>query len=222
MERASPGQFVMLWVPGYEAIPMSIAWRDDLGLEFIVRRVGETTARLWGSRIGERLGVIGPLGRGLEDIDLDEGLYALVGGGSGVAPILYAAAWLQASGAHVSTFLGFRVSGEAAIREVFEHHGIEVQVSCEEMGGYCDRRGVVTEAFSREIGDADYVIAAGPLPMLRALYKRYKNKLIVVMEARVRCGVGFCGSCRLWEGGPLLCRDGPVFWAESLARLLEQ
>ncbi len=219
--RAEPGQFVMLVVHGAEAVPMSIAWLDEHGVELIVRPVGETTRRIYGAERGERLGVIGPLGRGLPRLlgDVYGSRILLLGGGSGVAPILYMAAWLESRGAITSVALGVRNWREAGIRRVFEGHGVEPVVYCEEMGEGCDRRGVVVNP---ELGvDYDLVIASGPPGMLAAAYRLYGEKLIVVMEAIVRCGVGFCGSCRLWEGGPLLCRDGPVFTASMVRRLLE-
>ncbi len=219
--HAEPGQFVMLVVHGSEAVPMSIAWLDEHGLELVVRPVGETTRRLYEATRGERLGVIGPLGRGLPRLigEARGSRVLLLGGGSGVAPILYMAAWLESRGAIVSVALGVRDWREAGIRRVFESHGIEPLVYCEEVGEGCDRGGVVVDP---ELGlDYDLVVAAGPLGMLSAAYRLYREKLVVVMEALVRCGVGFCGSCRLWEGGPLLCRDGPVFPASMVRRLLE-
>ncbi|AEM39373.1 dihydroorotate dehydrogenase electron transfer subunit [Pyrolobus fumarii 1A] len=222
---ADPGQFVMLWVPGLEAVPMSIAWMDSLGAEFIVRSVGETTKHIHELKRGDAIGVMGPLGRGISSVmNVHVHKVLLVGGGSGVAPILYTAGVLGARGYDVNIVLGFRSREEAGIREVFEHHGVDVTVVCEDgVGGPCDYEGLVTEPefVKKLVTSADVVISAGPLPMMKAVYRLAGDKLIAIMESIVKCGVGFCGSCRLWPGGPLLCRDGPVFTASEIRRLLE-
>ncbi len=211
--RYCPGVFAMLWVPGLEAVPMSIAWMDGYGVEFIVRKVGETTARLYSARRGEHLGMVAPLG---SCVDVGEARRALlIGGGSGVAPLLWLASSLERSLCRVTLVLGFRDAREAMIRRVFEHHGLEPIVVCEEGGEGCDRVGLAVGRWLRDLGEYDVVVASGPLPMLREAYRLFGERLIVGLEAMVRCGLGFCGSCRLWPGGPLLCRDGPFLRAED-------
>ncbi|MEM4675820.1 MAG: dihydroorotate dehydrogenase electron transfer subunit, partial [Nitrososphaerota archaeon] len=82
MLMAAPGQFLMVWIPGVDEVPMSISSRSPLGITF--RKVGEATGALFKLRRGDLLGVRGPLGRGFE---LKGEKILVVGGGVGVAPL---------------------------------------------------------------------------------------------------------------------------------------
>ena len=216
-----PGVFVLLWVPGFEAIPMSVSWLDEYGVEFIVRPVGPTTNRLYNVVRGDVLGMIGPLGRCANRLLRGASRALLVGGGSGVAPLPWLAASLVGKGVDVVTVLGVRDGEEAGIRKVFEMHGVEVVVACEKAGEDCDRSGLAVDRWLYELGDFDVVVASGPMGMLRAAYRLFRDKLVVFLERRVVCGLGFCGACRVKPGGPLLCRDGPAFPAAEVKEVLE-
>ena len=216
-----PGVFVMLWVPGYEAVPMSVSWLDGYGVEFIVRPVGATTSKLYAVERGARLGMIGPLGTCASRLLRGARRVLMLGGGSGVAPLPWLAAELESNGVDVTLVLGVRDSREAGVREVFEHHGLEAMVVCEEGGGGCDRVGLAVGEWLEGLGSFDRVVAAGPPGMLKAAYRLFGDKLVVFLEKRVVCGVGFCGACRVKPGGPLLCRDGPAFEAKEVKEVLE-
>ena len=221
VEGYCPGVFVMLWVPGFEAIPMSVSWLDEYGVEFVVRPVGPTTRQLYDAKPGMRLGMVGPLGSCATRLLRGARRVLLIGGGSGAAPLPWLASELLSRGADVTVILGVRDSREAGIRRVFEMHGIRVFVACEEAGGGCDRVGLAVGDWVLSLGSFDRVVAAGPPGMLREAYRLFGDRLVVFLEKKVVCGVGFCGACRIKPGGPLLCRDGPAFEAREVREVLE-
>ena len=221
VEGYCPGVFVMLWVPGYEAIPMSVSWLDGYGVEFIVRPVGATTRQLYGVEKGSRLGMIGPLGSCATRLLKGARRVLMLGGGSGIAPLPWLAAELESRGVDVTLVLGVRDPREASIRTVFEHHGLDTIVVCEEGGESCDVVGLAVGDWLDNLGSFDRVVASGPPGMLKAAYERFGDRLVVFLEKKVVCGVGFCGACRVKPGGPLLCRDGPAFEAREVREVLE-
>ena len=85
--EGKPGQFVMIWIPGVDEIPMSISSSSPDGqLSITVAKVGDATAALHGSRRGSLIGVRGPFGSSFE---ITEGRTLLIGGGTGIAPLTF-------------------------------------------------------------------------------------------------------------------------------------
>ena len=85
-----PGQFVMVWIPGVDEVPMSISgYSDDGHWSITVKNIGECTNALHNLRIGDYIGVRGPLGNHFKLINLSLKEIYLIGGGIGMAPLKF-------------------------------------------------------------------------------------------------------------------------------------
>lgn len=213
-----PGQFVMAWLPGIGEKPFSIAGSDPLTLMIV--DVGLVSNAIHQLQPGARLWVRGPLGQGYQ---LRGKRALLVGGGYGVAPLLYLAHNALKNGMHVDACIGARTGTDVLLATQFEQAGARVRITTED--GSTGTRGLVTLAVNAAIAQArpDALYACGPTRMLEALEKLCEQAGIpcqLSWEAHMRCGMGLCGSCELPAGegearkahGPgwLTCLDGPV------------
>jgi dihydroorotate dehydrogenase electron transfer subunit len=222
-----PGQFVQLALPERSPWrlrrPFSVAgWEAHSGgarLEILYAPVGEQTRRLASGRYQE-LGVLGPLGAGFRPPERP--LAVLVGGGRGIAPLLFLARRLGAEGKEPLLLYGAKTASQlwslprgGRIREATED-------------GSRGLRGTVLdllEELGAEARSAE-VLACGPLPMLRAVVAWAARRGIptqVSVETHFGCGVGICAGCavplrgrRGFERFALACRQGPVFRGEEV------
>ncbi len=216
-----PPQFVLVWVPSYEAVPMSIAIQEKDGsvIKLIVKPVGETTNKLVNMN-NEYIGIIGPLGRPL--LPLGDKIL-LLAGGSGVAPLLRYAQYYSSLKKNITFVFGTWKSDEIGdVPEIIQKYASEVITTCIDS---CDIRGTVVDALKHEYvreDEYDYVFVAGPEAMIRNIANYVKNsyKTIVIMERLVRCGLGLCGSCIISGTDKLLCHDGPGFILSDIAGVL--
>lgn len=215
LPESGPPQFVMVWVPGYEAVPMSIAYHRGGELWIIVKPVGETTRSLVAIEPGGFLGVYGPLGRPLLPGD---GRLLFLAGGSGIAPVINYITTMNCSRDKCLTIVGFWSKREAGVvKEFLEELGSRTLVACMDSG--CDVYGTPVDALESIIIDEyDYIVSCGPPDMLKALAKKISapRRHIIVMEAIVKCGLGLCGSCLVPGTKYFLCIDGPGFYVEEL------
>jgi dihydroorotate dehydrogenase electron transfer subunit len=214
---AQPGQYVMAWLPDVGEKPFSIAGNDPLALMVVaVGPFSEALHRLAG---GDRVWVRGPLGRGFR---IGGQRLLLVGGGYGVAPLLFLARAAIARGCAVAVCIGARAAADVLLVGSFTSAGAAVHISTED-GSWGDR-GLVTTATDAVIRHKrpDGVYACGPVKMLEAVDQqcaRYDLPRQLSWEAHMRCGMGLCGSCELDDAvrravhipaGWLVCKDGPV------------
>jgi dihydroorotate dehydrogenase electron transfer subunit len=217
LPEPSPGQFVMVWLPGGEEVPMSVSgWRRGI-LRISVAGVGETTRRLQGVGEGSYLGVRGPFGRGFE---LGRGPHLLVGGGTGMAPLIFACRRLRERGRGVRVLVGARTSSELLFAGEARRMGARVEVVTED--GTEGERGLVTDFLDRALsGGRATVLACGPEEMLVKVVRRavaLGRRVQVSLERYMKCGFGICGSCVLDPLGLRVCTEGPVFDGELLLR----
>jgi dihydroorotate dehydrogenase electron transfer subunit len=206
-----PGQFAHLAAPGvFLRRPISIAGFDPTGnlARFIIRIAGEGTRNLAMLRHGETIKILLPLGNPFPAVP--SGNIWLVGGGLGVAPLLYLARTLDGTASGLRSFLGF-----GSERSVF---GVEEMSALSEMT--LDVGGFITDKVSDALASRrpDAVFSCGPGPMLRALKQICAARgvpLYVSLEERMGCGVGACLVCACAVHGAAgyrrVCRDGPVF-----------
>ncbi|NLD35795.1 MAG: dihydroorotate dehydrogenase electron transfer subunit [Desulfatiglans sp.] len=222
--EAKPGQFIMLRVnDGIDPClrrPFSISGTEKGGVVRILYKVvGKGTVILSKKIAGDKLSVLGPLGKGFDIAGRAEHLF-IVAGGIGIAPMLFLS---QAVDKNAFTFLaGFRNSDE--IIDPLSA-GIKQDISIATDDGSRGYHGRVTDLLEQEIikcrNNALAICACGPLPMLKALSNisgKYRIPCRVSMETFMACGLGACQGCVIRSASALdqisyhhVCKDGPVF-----------
>jgi dihydroorotate dehydrogenase electron transfer subunit len=192
LEPGVPGQLFMLEAPGrLLPRPMSLCFAPRGELAFLIDPIGPGTRALCGLSTGERIGILGPLGKGFR---LDAERPLLVGGGIGVAPFPYLSERLGGPPA----VLGFRSGWHAEAAALVPNAEVVLEPT------------YVTEA----IPPGHDVLACGPEPMLEAV-RRLAPDAQLAWEAPMACGYGACYGCVVEVDGHLkrLCVEGPVLAA---------
>ena len=206
---AGPGKFVEVSLPGFFLRrPFSVCGVEGDELTLAVKLAGRGTQALHELPAGAQLEVLTGLGRGF-DLARSGGAPLLLGGGSGVAPMLYLARELAALGTRPAAAIGFGTAAECCFEREFRELCSDLRVFTQD--GSRGERGLVTQALER--GGYSFVYACGPLPMLRAVDEGSAAPGQFSLEARMGCGFGACMGCTVeTKNGPRrVCRDGPVF-----------
>jgi dihydroorotate dehydrogenase electron transfer subunit len=204
-----PGQFVMVWVPGVDEVPMALSSATSIS----VQRVGEATAALCALSPGDRIGVRGPYGRGFPA----GGNVLAVAGGIGAAPLLP----LAESGRVRTFLLGARTAAELPFRARL---GAATDLRQATDDGSAGRHGYVADLLGEvELASYDAICVCGPEPMMAAVLDRLAaagalDRSFFSLHRYMKCGVGVCGSCAVDPDGLCVCRDGPVFPGPVVAR----
>jgi dihydroorotate dehydrogenase electron transfer subunit len=212
-----PGQFLMVWIPGVDEVPMSASYiYGEKGIT--VKEVGEATKALSSLKPGGQIGVRGPYGRGYS---LSPGRFLIVGGGSGMASLMAAADALD-DPPRTDILIGARTAGELVFVERAQRLSAEVHVSTDD--GTRGRKGTVVEMAREHLAKKRYdmVLGCGPERMLRALMDVCDEAGVpcqMSLERYMKCGAGLCGSCAI--DGLRVCADGPVFSGDELRKLPE-
>lgn len=229
LAQAVPGQFCHVLTPGMLRRPISFSrLQPEQGLVGILLQVvGSGTEWLFQRAPGQRLDVMGPLGRGFSPPAPDRP-WLLVGGGVGIPP-LYAAvqAWRSRVAQPARVVLGARTRDAVIMAEDFQGEALEVVITTDD--GSWGQSGTVmgpARAWLEAHPDST-VTGCGPTSMLAALYRLTQScsgPVQLAMEQRMGCGIGACLACVVpaaptGPAGPQwrrVCTDGPVFWREEL------
>lgn len=222
-ESVVPGQFIMAWFPGVDEIPLAISYipgtkPSEYGIT--IAKVGVTTGEFHSLDKGDMFGVRGPYGVGFS-IERRKRLLA-VGGGIGMASIAPAAEAARKAGNKVRAAIGARTKDELLFVDRLNTLDIKTDVATDD--GSAGERGFVTELAEKLLDDGKYdlVLGCGPEQMLVRLVEYCnKNKIAVQvsLERYMKCGIGICDSCAI--DGFHVCKDGPVFEGELLAKFEE-
>ncbi len=243
LRGATPGQFLMLRCADVvdepelpltgaslmsdPLLPRAMSYhrlrQGENGTEFSILYdvVGRGTAWLAARNPGDQVFAWGPLGRGYSLRGLGQNLL-LVGGGIGIAPLLWLADEAVAKGKSVVL-----IDGARDANGVFpaEHVPPEVEVVVTTQDGSQGRQGLVTDVFLDYYGWSDQVFTCGPNPMFAALgelltshegsqRRRRRKSVQALLEASMACGNGICYGCAVFDrrGDPrLVCKEGPRF-----------
>jgi dihydroorotate dehydrogenase electron transfer subunit len=210
---AYPGQFVMAWLPRFDEKPFSLVNADPITL--MVTAVGPFSRLVHQLGVGDRLWLRGPFGHGFVRPESQKRL-ALIGGGYGVAPLLWFARNSLPQVTNITTVIGARTAIDILYANRFDeltnrHPHLTVLTTTED--GSAGISGRVTDALQPlvEKDALDGIYACGPHGMLAALQSladEYAIPFQLSWEAYMRCAVGICGACE--HNGKLLCLDGPV------------
>ena len=206
-----PGQFMMVWLPGREEIPMSVSGAGPSTIRISVAREGPTTTEFHKLRKGDTLFVRGPFGT---NFSLDSDSYLLVGGGYGAAPLIYAVKLISKSGKKITYVVGAKSASEILFLEEARRAKAKIHVATED--GSVGHRGLVTDLTKQllESEHFDSILTCGPERMMYEVVRQGVKRGIRVqasLERYMKCGFGICGSCVLDPIGLRVCVDGPVF-----------
>ena len=220
MSSVLPGQFAMVWIPGINELPMSIMISKENGkAAFTVRKHGPASTGLFNVKVGEQLGIRGPYGN---SFDLKEGKLLLVGGGTGLVPMMRLLTFVKPSD-DVTVLIGAKTKDEIFFEdlanELLKNNPHQVIVSTDD-GSYGEK-GFVTDLVEKLVSKTRYdaVYTCGPEIMMYKTVQSAHSRGIFVqasLERMMKCGVGICGSCCIGED--LVCRDGTVFDGEHLSK----
>ena len=220
----APGQFLMIWVPGVDEIPMSISLWDPPSVGITVLPIGEATNSLCTLQPHDWIGIRGPFGT---SFTLESKRALVVGGGVGMAPLRPLICSLRRKQAEITVLIAAKNEHELIFLDEFSQLSdskLIVRVSTED--GSMGFEGLATEA-TREIlnsDEFDSLYTCGPELMmynLHNLVKDYRMTFQASLERVMKCGCGICGTCALDPTGSLVCLDGPVYSGEYLLKISE-
>jgi dihydroorotate dehydrogenase electron transfer subunit len=227
-ERAEPGQFVAFAVGGPTTAlllrrSIAISTADGGRVTVVVAAAGPGSAWLTERRPGDRLDVVGPLGRPFP-MPAAGGRALLVGGGYGAAALVGLAERLRGAGHPVTAVAGAATASRLC--SVQELTGLADRLAVTTDDGSSGRRGLVTLAVAELLPDVDVVYACGPMPMLRAVAAAAGERGVpsyVAVEESMACGIGVCMTCVLPVVGAdgrtrftRSCTEGPVFGGDRV------
>ncbi|MGI6263352.1 MAG: dihydroorotate dehydrogenase electron transfer subunit [Succiniclasticum sp.] len=223
--EAVPGQFVNVQVSRHTAPllrrPLGVAavQRKDGVITLIYRILGEATHVLAEACTGDKLSLIGPLGHGF-DRSARHPLF--VGGGTGLAPLLYLADDFRTLGVMPDVLMGGRTATELFWKELYEEKAGTIGLTTDD--GSLGTQGTVMALLPQMLAAKQYdcVYVCGPAPMMKAVSAAVLAAGLpcqVSLEKYMGCGLGACLSCSCQGVDKRLkvCSDGPVFWAQEVA-----
>ena len=221
--NAQAGQFIIFRVEtDGERVPITIADVDrEKGILTVVfMAVGYSTKKLAQLEIGDEiLDVVGPLGKATEIEKY--GTVVCVAGGYGAAPCYLISKAFHDAGNKVHMIMGARDKDLLFWQDKMATACTELHIATD--NGTLGHKGFVTEVLADIIKNekVDYVIAVGPMPMMRAVANLTKPEGIKTeasMNPIMIDGTGMCGACRVTVGGEVkfACIDGPDFDAHKI------
>jgi dihydroorotate dehydrogenase electron transfer subunit len=223
LPEIKPGQFVQVRADGSKDTflrrPFSI---HDISfknrtLSLLVQVVGKGSEALYALNQGDTLNLVYPLGNSFT-LPAKNEKCILIGGGSGIAPMLYLAKEIEKQGIKPDILLGFRDSGRVIEYETFSEHG-NLLITTED--GSMGEKGYVTDHSALIKNSYSRIYCCGPDAMMKAVarYASGRNtECEVSLENLMGCGIGICLCCIVStnEGNVCTCTEGPVFNIKDL------
>ncbi|MHA1805101.1 MAG: dihydroorotate dehydrogenase electron transfer subunit [Promethearchaeota archaeon] len=208
-----PGQFVILWIPDVDFLPMSVSAVNGSLIEITVQKIGEGTSRLFELKKGDKIGIRGPFGNAWNYEDATNIL--IVGGGMGIAALTSLIEPLKQNKKNVYVAIGAK--DEASL--IFADRLIEhiPNTLCTTDDGSVGKKCLVTDALDDILNQhpIDLIITCGPEVMMKKVLEIATEKGIELqasLERKMKCGVGTCGSCCIGPNNDAcVCKEGPIF-----------
>jgi dihydroorotate dehydrogenase electron transfer subunit len=216
--NAYPGQFVMVWIPGVDEIPMSISINsEEKGMT--IKGIGEATNALNQLKPQDRIGVRGPYGTFFKPRRKN---ILVVAGGIGIAPIFPFIEGNRDEALEITVALGAVTSDELVFEDRLKDRCKELRIATDD--GSKGYHGFVTDLAQEMIstGNIDEIFTCGPEIMITKIVDLAKKEDLLIqasLERYMKCGVGICDSCAI--NGYHICRDGPVFSEDMLFNLAD-
>ena len=226
----APGQFNMLYLHGVGEVPISIVSdpEETHVLYHAIRSVGRVTQGMAKLKVGERIGIRGPFGRGWP-LDRARGrTLFVITGGLGCAPVMSVINYVlkrRNDFGRLVILQGVKHSNDLIWRSRYERWSqlpaVDVRLAADVAEGqWHGVEGPVTTLFdSIDMDGGGVAFVCGPEPMMSASARQLVARgmdpgdIWLSLERNMQCATGHCGHCQL--GPKFVCRDGPVFaWPE--------
>ncbi len=222
-----PGQFVMLEVPGYGEVPISISGStSQKGLiKLCIRRAGVVTSMLHKAGPGARIGIRGPFGTHFPMEKMKGHDILLIAGGLGLAPLrapIFYVTENRADFQKVHILYGTKDPSQLLFDYQYDQwrriDGVNLSIIVEKPDeNWNGPVGLITKLLDDIDVDLDdaYAIVCGPPIMFKFVCNNLSeagmpmHRMFVSLERRMHCGMGKC--CRCNVGSTYVCKDGPVF-----------
>jgi dihydroorotate dehydrogenase electron transfer subunit len=223
---AKPGQFLMIWIPRVEELPMSVMINSKEGYAAVtIRKFGFGSTALFDRKKGDLIGLRGPYGNKFT-IRKNYKKILMIGGGTGLVPLLRLASYTNKKKIKSTIVMGARtrqeVFFEKLTRKIIDETGSLLTV-CTDDGSY-GIKGSTVSVMSKLVRDDtfDCVYTCGPELMMKKVVELSNQNSLPVqasLERYMKCGIGICGSCCL--DSSLVCQDGTVFNEKQLSKMLD-
>lgn len=232
-----PGQFAELSVAGKGEIPIGIASSptEKGSVKFTVNKVGVVTTHLHNMKIGDIMGIRGPLGNWYPWEEMEGKNVVIIGGGFAFTTLRSSIIYMihpenRSKFEDITVVYGARspemllYKEELAQWEQRDDIHMHITVDATDDPEWKYNIGFVPTITEQKITNSHNAIAivCGPPIMIKFTQPVLEKlgfspeRIILSLEMRMKCGIGICGRCNI--GDQYVCKDGPVF---SLARLKE-
>ncbi len=225
-----PGQFVMVEVPGFGEVPISLSASTAFvgQIELCIRKAGKVTGVLHNAKIGSTVGIRGPFGTHFPMEKMTGKDILLIAGGLGIVPLRGPIFWInehRSQYGKIYILYGVKTPSQILFEYQFKEwekiYDCEIEIISEEKSpGWSGKTGMITDLLKDKEMDVQntYAVVCGPPVMFKYVCADLSekgipmNRMYVDLERRMHCGMGKC--CRCMVGSTFTCVDGPVmdYW----------
>ncbi|HKO65772.1 MAG TPA: dihydroorotate dehydrogenase electron transfer subunit [Candidatus Nitrosocosmicus sp.] len=224
---SKPGQFFMVWIPRKEELPLSVMISDKKKYAAItIRKNGYGSTSLFNKSKGDRIGIRGPYGNSFS-INKSHRNIILLGGGTGLVPLIRLLYYTKALQTRITFILGARTRSELLFTGLIsgwaKESKIEMLMATED--GSFGTQGYPTDILKDFLlvnKEVDIIYTCGPEMMMKKVYDlaiMYGTHIEASMERYMKCGIGICSSCCIND--KLVCTDGTIFNETEIQKLTE-
>jgi dihydroorotate dehydrogenase electron transfer subunit len=226
--KGEPGQFVMVWIPGVDEVPMSLSTLNPEGRQagVAVERIGEATKALHTMKAGDTIGVRGPFGSNYTISRASRVM--IIGGGTGLASLAPLAERLVKEMSDVTFLMGAKTKSDMLFHERIESLLSRAKgrlIATTEDGSF-GQRGLVTtsaEKLFKQGRKFSMIYTCGPERMMQKMFllaEKFSVPFEASLERFMRCAIGLCGTCVI--GKYRVCQNGPVFSGQQLLEVKDE
>ncbi|HEX2305117.1 MAG TPA: dihydroorotate dehydrogenase electron transfer subunit [Nitrososphaeraceae archaeon] len=223
---AKPGQFLMIWIPRIEEIPMSVMINSNEGYAAVtIRKFGIGSTALFEREKDDLIGLRGPYGNRFT-LRKNYRKILIIGGGTGLVPLLRLASFASKSNVKSTIVIGAKTKKEVFFEKITRRIIQDTNSSllvCTDDGSY-GIKGTTVSTMGKLVSNDffDCVYTCGPELMMKGVVDLSNKNSIPVqasLERYMKCGIGICGSCCL--DSSLVCQDGTIFDGRQLSKMLD-
>jgi len=220
--KAEPGQFIMIWIPGVDEIPMSLSMLTPRKNQaaVTVEKVGEATNTLHKMTVGSTIGVRGPFGNNYTTTKARK--IMIVGGGTGLASLAPVTEKLAKEKNEITLLMGAKTKTlllfHRRMSKLLSKTNGQLTVATED--GSLGHKGLVTTLAQKLLtqhNKFNMVYTCGPEKMMHKMLLLTQESHVPLeasLERFMRCAIGVCGTCVI--GKYRVCQDGPIFSSKQL------